>query len=93
MSLALYSEDGFATELGSATAMDKFMQNVEQYKDNTPALNELMTLGYTDTIDKVVDDLSTVLNVIKDKGVKSVGESLKDGLVKIKNKEIAIISQ
>lgn len=92
MSLSLYSEDGWVSNLSSNWAAMRFINSVNTVS-SAPELNQFFTQGYTDKIPEVIDDLSTTLPKITDQDAKGFGQKLKSGLELLKDKEIAIISQ
>ena len=91
MSLSLFSEDGWAANLSSSYALTMLASTVATV--GIPELSNFINEGCTDKIPQVVDDLNVLIPKISDIATKGVAEKLRNGLNKIKDKEVAIISQ
>jgi hypothetical protein len=93
MGLALYSEKGWVANLVSNYALSLFEYNVKKTGVNVSALVNFLDEGVTEDINQVLQELDAVISVISDKDTKGVAVRLREGLTKIKDKEVAIISQ
>lgn len=91
MSLALYSEDGFVDNLSSNYALSLLTGTI--MASGIPELSKFVNDGCTDHIPQVVDDLNVLIPTISDMSTKGLAVKLRNGLNKIKDKEVAIISQ
>ena len=92
MGLCLFSEDGWVDNIGSAGAVS-YLTNTVSTRTDVPALEAFLSSGVTHDIAEVVDDLNVLIPRITDKDAKGVAQGLRDSLNKIKDKEVAIISQ
>jgi hypothetical protein len=91
MGLCLYSEDGYVLDVGSASGWMEVSEFVEE--NGGSAIKSFVNKGQTVNIRGVLKDIEALLPKVRQRHVKATLQGLKKGFSKIKDKEIAIISQ
>lgn len=89
MTMALYSENGFITDVASIGGWWDLITEVDKMKKDGP-LSDFLDTGKTTKPEDVIKEIDELLPDIFDSTIRSILEGLKKGLQKVK--EVAIIS-